>query len=130
MEQVIRSLGPTAVIKGELSAREDLVIEGRLEGMVDLNDSQLMIGPSAVVDAHVLAGNVVVVGHLTGKVVARGRVEIKPQGRVQGDITASAVAIADGAQFQGRIEMPRDGIAKSEPARAALAQVNQLLSAS
>jgi cytoskeletal protein CcmA (bactofilin family) len=120
-----RILGLTIKVKGELTANEDLTFGGQIEGLVDLNDRELVVAPSAVLNAQVCAGSVVVRGTVTGNIMAKRRVEIAAEGQVHGDITSPAVVIAEGGTFQGRIEMPRQ-----TPARRAAAQaVDQLLSA-
>lgn len=99
-----KAKGSTLVIKGELSASEDLALEGRIEGTVSLPDHVLTIGPGAEVSAQITARVVVLQGTLTGNVDAFERMEIKPSGRMQGDLISPKVQMADGATFCGRLE--------------------------
>jgi cytoskeletal protein CcmA (bactofilin family) len=95
------SIGKSIVIKGEVSGGEDLTIEGRIQ----LRDHVLTVGPSAHVHAHVVAKSIIVLGQVTGDLTADEKVEIREQGSVEGDIVAPRVAIADGANFRGSIDM-------------------------
>jgi len=101
-------LGQTVVMKGELSASEDLLIEGQFEGTISLEDHCLTVGADGQVKAEVRARQVVILGTITGKVVAREKVEIRRSGHLIGDLTAGAVAIEEGAYFKGSIDILRE----------------------
>ena len=98
-------IGKSVVIKGEVKGSEDLVIDGRVEGTVDLAESRLTIGPNANVAADLSARDVLVQGHLSGNVVASGRVELRAGSTVEGDIRAMRLAIEDNAIFRGKVEL-------------------------
>lgn len=100
-------LGPSLQVKGEIYGDEDLIIDGAVEGIVRLNERKLMIGPAANVKADITAGEVVVSGNLKGNIFARGRIEIRNDGSVTGDVTTPQVFIEDGALFKGSIEIER-----------------------
>lgn len=130
MERVVMSIGQSTTIKGELTANEDLLIDGKVEGLIDASGQTLTIGPNAVIKAQVLARNLVVEGTLNGDATTTERVEIKPSGRVEGDVSAPRVCIADGAHFRGKIDMAGNKSQSHTAAKAAAIQtVNQLLSA-
>src|SRR5947199_5724177 len=82
VEQVVMDLGKSVVIKGELSASEDLTLYGQMEGSVRLPDHILTIGPHAAIKAKVSAKAVVIMGAVTGNVMAREMVEIRATGSV------------------------------------------------
>lgn len=103
-------LGRSVISKGELSASEDLLIEGQFDGTINLKDHCLTVGSSGQVKAEIQARQVVIHGTVTGNITAREKVEIRKTGRVQGDLTAAGVAIEDGAYFKGSIEIQRDDI--------------------
>lgn len=103
----IVTIGKSIVVKGELSGKEDLTIEGRVEGKVDLSEHVLTIGPNAKLKAQVAAKSIVVIGEITGNIAASERISIREEGSVEGDIAAPRVAIADGATFRGSIDMRR-----------------------
>jgi len=101
-------LGRAVALKGELSANEDLLIEGQFEGTISLEEHCLTVGADAQVKAEVRARQVVILGTITGKVVAREKVEIRRSGHLIGDLTAGAIAIEEGASFKGSIDIPRE----------------------
>ncbi len=101
-------LGQTVVLRGELSANEDLLIEGQLEGTISLEDHCLTIGPHGQVKAEIRARQVVILGTVSGNVVAREKVEIRRSGHIVGDLRAGAVAIEEGAYFKGSIDILRE----------------------
>jgi len=100
-------LGPSLFVKGEISGNEDLLIDGAVEGVVRLNERTLMIGPRANVRADITAGEVVVRGNLKGNILARGRIEVRNDGSVTGDLTTPQVFIEEGALFKGSIEIEK-----------------------
>lgn len=96
------------ILKGDLSADEDMVIEGSVSGgSIEMPAYALTIGPNAQVDARVLARDVTIHGTLRGKVTALEILDIRPTARIAGDFAAPAVALAEGAQVQGRVETKR-----------------------
>jgi len=101
-------LGQTAVLRGELSANEDLLIEGHFEGTITLDDHRLTVGANGQVKAEIRARQVVVLGTVSGNVVAREKIEIRRSGHIVGDLTAGAVAIEEGAYFKGSIDILRE----------------------
>ena len=104
---IVMDLGRSMIIKGELSASEDLTLYGRIEGSVTLTDHTLTIGPDADIRAAVTAKAVVIMGAITGNVAAKERVEIRATGSVAGDIVSPRIAIADGGCLNGKIDMPQ-----------------------
>jgi cytoskeletal protein CcmA (bactofilin family) len=105
--KVIMDLGRSVVIKGELSASEDLTLYGHMDGSVKLPDHTLTIGPDADIRAEVAAKAVVIMGALTGNITASERVEIRATGSVTGDIASPRFAMVDGGRLQGKVEMPQ-----------------------
>lgn len=112
----IVNIGKSVVIKGELSGSEDLIIEGQVEGKIELRQNVLTIGPNGKIKAQIFAKAVVVQGEVTGNITATEKVDIRDNGSVDGDITSPRVAIAEGAHFRGSIDMQR-GAAKPTEAR-------------
>ncbi len=98
-------LGSSLHITGQLTGTEDLQIDGIVDGPISLNGHQLVVGPTAILNSEVSAGAVIVFGKVVGNVHARGRVDIKTDGSVVGDISTARISIEDGAHFKGRIEI-------------------------
>src|SRR5262245_56854161 len=99
------TLGPSLFIKAEVSGSEALTIEGRAEGRIELKDHNLTIGPNGRVHAEIHAKNITIVGEVTGNVVADEKVDLTDTGRLVGDLRAPRMAISDGAQFKGSVDM-------------------------
>ena len=91
-------------IKGELNVEEDLTVEGRVEGKLELKDHNLWISPHGTVKAEIHAKNVIIAGDVTGSIFASELVEIRLSGSVQGIIQCPRVSLVDGAKFMGRID--------------------------
>src|SRR5271154_1653204 len=111
-------LGSSLHVKGEITGNEDLLIDGTVEGLVQLEDRKLTVGASAKVTADVIAREVVVYGNVKGNLRARDRIEIKKDGSVVGDLTTARISIEDGAYFKGSIEIDKTGEAGEEGSKA------------
>ena len=103
------NIGPSIQIKGELQGDEDLTIDGRVEGKIELRDHNLTIGPNGKIKADLHANTIVIAGDVQGNAYAKERVEIAPTGRLNGDIASPRITIADGAHFKGSVDMERSG---------------------
>ena len=98
-------IGQSIQIKGELTGQEDLIIDGTIDGKVQLKGHHLTIGPNGKINAEVRAKSVQVNGRISGNIHADDKVEISPSGSVLGDIISPRVALADGSSFKGSIDM-------------------------
>jgi cytoskeletal protein CcmA (bactofilin family) len=108
-------IGRSMALKGELTGKEDLVVEGQFEGTIDVPEHTVTVGAQGQVKSEIRARHVVVHGSVTGKVTAREKIDIRRTGNVTGDLVSAGVAIEDGAYFKGSIEILREG--RPEPAR-------------
>lgn len=104
-------LGSSLRVKGDIRGTEDLLIDGSVEGMIQLEGRKLTVGTTAKLTADINARDVVVYGYVKGNVRATGRIEIKKDGSVIGNLTTAQIMIEDGADFKGTIEIDR-GAAK------------------
>jgi cytoskeletal protein CcmA (bactofilin family) len=95
------------VIKGEIRGREDLYIDGEVQGSINLSDGRVTIGPHGRISADIEAREIVVRGTVKGTLLARERVEIGRTGDVRGDIVTARIAVEDGAQIHGKVDVPR-----------------------
>jgi len=102
-------VGKSVVFKGELVSSEDMSIDGRVEGTVDVRDHTLTIGPDAEIHANISAKIITIHGAVTGSVKASDKVDIRDTGKVDGNITAPRIAIAEGADLRGRIDTMSGG---------------------
>jgi cytoskeletal protein CcmA (bactofilin family) len=96
--------GPTLRFKGELRADEDFVLQGRIEGSIH-HSQNLTIGTDGVVKGDSRARTIVVEGTVEGDLYALESISVRPTARVLGNLLAPRVAIADGASFNGKVDM-------------------------
>lgn len=109
-------LGKSVIVKGQIYGREDLTIDGEVEGTVELQEHRLTIGPNGKVTAGVKAREVVVLGTIHGNVEARDKVEIRKEAKLVGDIRTARIVIDDGAYFKGNIDVVRPEVTKNAAA--------------
>src|SRR5947209_12184171 len=120
------ALGKNVTIKGQIFAREDLIIDGEVEGTVECQEHRLTIGPNARVQAGLKAREIVIHGSIQGNVDATDKIDIKKEAKLVGDIKTSRIVIEDGAYFKGSIDIskstpikpPQPPPAQSAPAAA------------
>jgi cytoskeletal protein CcmA (bactofilin family) len=106
--------GRSLEVKGEITGTEDLLIDGAVEGQIHLDERTLTVGTAAKVTADIEARDVVVYGTVKGNVRAKGRIEIKKDGAIIGNLTTAQIMIEDGAGFKGTIEIDRSVAEQAE----------------
>jgi cytoskeletal protein CcmA (bactofilin family) len=99
------NIGKSITIKGDLSGNEDLVVEGNVEGRIELPNNQLTIGANGNVKADISAKSVVIVGKVAGNVTGVERIQIEATGSVNGDVKTPRLVVQEGATLNGSIEM-------------------------
>ena len=99
------ALGRSVFMKGTLSGSEDLTVDGRIEGRIDLPDCTLVIGPNANINAEIVAKSVLVFGKVAGTITAHDRLDIRTGASVEGKVTCARISIQDGAGFSGQVAM-------------------------
>ena len=107
------TIGKAVKIVGQIYSKEDLFVDGDLEGTVEALEHKLTIGPNGTVHASVKAREVVAQGSVQGNVEATDKIEIRKDAKLIGDIKTARIIIEDGAYFKGSID-----IVKPEPAKA------------
>ena len=112
-------LGKSVILKGQIISREDLTIDGEVEGTVELKEHRLTIGPNGRVKASVKARELVVIGTIQGDVEITDKIDIRREAKLVGDIKTARVVIEDGAYFKGNIDIVRQDAAR--PATSTLA---------
>jgi cytoskeletal protein CcmA (bactofilin family) len=111
MERIAK-VGSSIVIKGELSAQEDVIIAGRVEGTITVEGHLVVIEACGHVEADIAARGIIVSGTVKGSLIAEERIELRNSADVEGEITSPRINMADGAVLRGRVEMPRPQKAK------------------
>jgi cytoskeletal protein CcmA (bactofilin family) len=110
------TIGKAVKIVGQIYSKEDLYVDGDLEGTVEALEHRLTIGPNGSVHAGIKAREVVALGTIQGNVEATEKIEIRKDAKLVGDIKTARIIIEDGAYFKGSID-----IVKPEPAKVAAA---------
>jgi cytoskeletal protein CcmA (bactofilin family) len=106
-EFIAAQLGRSVVVKGELTGSEDLTVEGSVEGVINLGEHALTIGPNATIVAEITARTVTIFGSVVGNVTVRETLHLRHGGSLEGDVVCGAIAIQDRAIFCGSVEMAR-----------------------
>jgi len=106
------SIGKSVTIKGQIFSREDLIVDGEIEGAIELNDHRLTVGPNGRVRASVKAREIVVLGAIDGNVEALDKIDIRKDAKLVGDIKTARISIEDGAYFKGSIDIVKADVAK------------------
>jgi cytoskeletal protein CcmA (bactofilin family) len=109
------ALGKNVTIKGQIFAREDLTIDGEVEGTVECQEHRLTIGPNARVQAGLKAREIIIHGSIQGNVDATDKIDIKKEAKLVGDIKTSRIVIEDGAYFKGSIDISKAVVNKPAP---------------
>lgn len=123
--RIMVNIGSSIQIKGELQGDEDLTIDGRIEGKIDLREHNLTIGPNGKIKADLYAKTIVIAGEVAGNAFAAERVEIAPTGKLSGDISSPRITIADGAHFKGSVDMERSSAARASSVRETVRPVTE-----
>ncbi len=101
-------LGRSLAVRGELAGHEDLLIEGRFDGSINVPDHCLTVASGALVKANIQARRAVIHGSLSGNVSAREKIEVRKTARVTGDLVTAGIVVEEGAYFNGSVELIRD----------------------
>ncbi len=111
-------IGPSITIKGDVTGEEDLLIQGRVEGKVDLAQHHVTVGANGRIKANIVGRSVTVEGEVEGDLHAEEQISIRKSGKVRGNVSAPRVTIEDGAMFKGSIDMERKAAPRPAPAPA------------
>ncbi len=109
------TIGKAVKINGQIYSKEDLYVDGDVEGTLEAMEHKLTIGPNGRIQAGVRAREVVVLGSITGNVEAHEKIDIRKDARVVGDIKTARIVIEDGAYFKGSIDIVKPDPVKQPP---------------
>ena len=109
-------IGKSVKVKGEIFSREDLTIDGEVEGIVELQEHRLTVGPNGRVMASVKAREIIVLGTIHGNVETTDKIDIRKEAKLVGDIKTARIVIEDGAYFKGNIDIVRAEAQRQAPA--------------
>src|SRR5438128_1509450 len=112
------TIGKAVKVVGQIFSREDLFVDGEVEGTVEALEHKLTVGPNGSVKAAIKAREVVALGSVQGNVEATEKIEIRKDAKLVGDIRTARIIIEDGAYFKGSIDIVKPEPAKAKPAQA------------
>ncbi len=98
-------LGPGLKIKGEITGNEDLKLDSNVEGSISIGGFRLTVGPSAQLNADIVAREALISGKVTGDISACDRIEIMKSASIVGDLSTGKITIEEGAYFKGGVEI-------------------------
>lgn len=109
------------VVKGEITGKDDLFVDGEVQGKIRLDGGKLTIGPDGRVTAEVEAREVAVRGEVRGNIKGHDRVQIAATGRVSGEIVTRLISIEEGAEVHAKVSLEREEVRpRSEGALGAI----------
>lgn len=109
------AIGKSVIVKGQIFSREDLYLDGEVEGTLELQEHRLTIGPNGKVQAGIKAREVVIIGTVQGNIEAADKIDIRKDAKLVGDIRTARIVIEDGAYFKGSIDISKPEISKAAP---------------
>ncbi len=114
-------IGPTVRIKGEISGEEDLVVQGKIEGKIEVKGRGVTVGKAGKVNANIYARSIRVEGKVCGDLFGEQEIVIEAEGDVEGNLVAPSVRLENGSKFKGSIDMERSTppISASKPSTQA-----------
>ena len=108
-------IGKSVKVNGQIFTKEDLYVDGDVEGTIESAENKVTIGPNGRVQASIRAREVIILGQVQGNVETTDKVDIRKDAKLVGDIVAARISIEDGALFKGSIDIKKPE-PKSTPA--------------
>ena len=105
-------IGKSVMVKGQVLSREDLTVDGELEGTIELQEHRLTVGPNGKVQASIKAREVVILGTVHGNVEASERIDIRKDAKLVGDLKTARIIIEDGAYFKGSVDIQKPEVSR------------------
>jgi len=100
-------IGKSVKVSGKIFTKEDLYVDGDVEGTIESQENKVTIGPNGRVQADISAREVIILGQVQGNVVTSDKVDIRKDAKLVGDIVAARISIEDGALFKGSIDIKK-----------------------
>lgn len=107
-------IGKGVTIEGDIAAKEDMLVTGKVIGSIGLKANRLEVGEGGRIQANTVARVIIVSGEIIGNVYASDQVIVTKTGSVVGDIFTADVCIEDGAHIKGNIDMQNQEIFKDQ----------------
>lgn len=114
-------IGQGVIVQGRITSAQDLRIDGKVEGTIEVGNHGLIIGASAAVKADLVARTILICGAVIGNVTAAERLDVQATASVEGDLTAPRLVMIEGALVTGRVETRGNRASKIRNAQDRLA---------
>ena len=101
------NIGKAVKVVGQIFTKEDLFVDGDVEGTIESQENKITVGPNGRVQAAIRAREVIILGQVQGNVDAADKVDIRKDAKLVGDITTARISIEDGALFKGSIDIKK-----------------------
>src|SRR5262245_14574473 len=109
-------IGQGVVVEGRITSAQDLRIDGKVEGTIEVGDHGLVIGASAAIRANLVARSILISGSVIGNVTASDRIDVQATASIEGDVTAPRLVMVDGAVVRGKVDAGGNRTAKNRGA--------------
>ena len=113
------TIGKSVKVVGKIFAKEDLYVDGDVEGTIESLEHKITVGPNGRVQANIVAREVIILGQVQGNVETSDKVDLRKDARLVGDISTSRISIEDGAIFKGSIDIKKPEVKATAPVSAA-----------
>jgi cytoskeletal protein CcmA (bactofilin family) len=100
-------VGKSLVVKGDLSGKEALLVDGEVEGSITLDGQRLTVRPNGRIRGNIEAGHVILQGRVDGNIQAGDRVELFKSASFTGDMLTARISIEEGAFFKGKLDIKK-----------------------
>jgi len=117
--QSAATIGKSVKVVGKIFAKEDLYVDGDVEGTIETLEHKITIGPNGRVQADIAAREVIILGQVQGNVETSDKVDLRKDAKLVGNITTARISIEDGAVFKGSIDIRKAEVKAGAPAAAA-----------
>jgi cytoskeletal protein CcmA (bactofilin family) len=116
-------IGKSVKVIGQIFTKEDLYVDGDVEGTIESQENKVTVGPNGRVQASIRAREVIILGQVQGNIETSDKVDIRKDAKLVGDIIAARISIEDGALFKGSIDIkkPEAKSSATPPASASAA---------
>jgi cytoskeletal protein CcmA (bactofilin family) len=116
--QSAATIGKSVKVVGKIFAKEDLYVDGDVEGTIESADNKVTVGPNGRVQANIVAREVIIIGQVQGNVETSDKVDLRKDAKLVGDITTARISIEDGAVFKGSIDIRKPEVKTAVPVAA------------
>ena len=110
-------IGSSIKIDGSLSGGEDLFVDGRVKGKIDLNQHNVTIGTNGRIKADIHGRSIEVLGEVEGSLYGSEQIVLRKSSKVRGNLFAARVSLEDGADFKGSIDMTSKPEVEAKPSK-------------